>query len=111
MHRHASPALLLLEQVLQMQGDDWEERAKTRLADAFRGLGPAKDEVQEAVFDIFAKAMELSRTVEEVKQSEKFVSRLEQAASCTFLDRNSVQHERLTLSCEAPRLTSVDKQL
>jgi len=67
MNQYASPALILLEKVLQIEGDDWEERAKMRLSDAFRGLEATMSEAEAEIVDIFAMAMDIGST----EQSEK----------------------------------------
>ena len=59
MNQYASPALILLEKLLQLEEDNWEEKAKTRLSDAFRGLEATMTEAEAEIADIFAMAANL----------------------------------------------------
>eukprot|EP00959_Pyramimonas_sp_CCMP1952_P136598 2858803-Pyramimonas_sp.AAC.1 len=67
MNQFASPALVLLEKVLQMDDDNWEKKVKTRLSDAFQGLDDTMSNAEAEIVDIFSMAMDLGSRGASVK--------------------------------------------
>jgi len=100
MSAEAPPALVLLEEVLQLDLQVGEERAKARLADHFRGLQKSNlDGIEEEVFDIFAMAKEISKAesspAEEGVTREEFILEAEALINGIELTGSKEQEESI----------------